>query len=417
MTAAPTSKSLHVAYLARAIPALSETFVYREIRKLRSLGWPVTVASLYPCEPSLGKDFGDLRIDSITVNELGNLPSLVRECVTHPVRTARTLLTALLDAIVPGEPTSIGTRLKLLTQALGGIYLAGRLRRAGVGHLHCHFAHAPTSVGMYAACQLGIPFSFTGHANDLFQRRALLRRKLERAAFVACISRWHRDFYSSIALPRSDRYRIVRCGIDVDAWTPSPPSPTTNRRLRILTVARLVQKKGIDVLIEALPQLRREAEVIVAGDGPERANLTELAAKLGCAERVTFLGAVANEGVRKLMSESDVFVLPCRIDAQGDQDGIPVVLMEAMACGLPVICGDLPTIRELIDDHESGLLVPSGDVAALATAIDTLSDEDRARLAAAARHKVDREFSLVANVGILTQLIGSASSAGPHPKP
>jgi colanic acid/amylovoran biosynthesis glycosyltransferase len=410
VTSEPISNSLHVAYLANAIPSLSETFVYREIRKLRSLGWPVTVVSLYPHDPNLEENFSDLTTGAITVGQLRNLTSLLNECVTHPVQTSRTLLTAARDALAPGEPTGVGTRLKLLRQALGGIYLASRLRPRGVVHVHCHFAHAPTSVGMYAATQLGIPFSFTGHANDLFQRRALLRRKLERAAFVACISRWHQEFYRSIVGTRPERDRVVRCGIDVDAWTPRQLVTTAERPLRILTVARLVEKKGIDVLIEALPRLHRDAEVIVAGDGPERVRLGELATRLGCSQRIEFLGAVSNEGVRKLMTEADVFVLPCRVDARGDQDGIPVVLMEAMACGLPVICGDLPPIRELIEDGESGRLVPSGDVGALATLLDSLTDQARERLAAAARSKVDREFSLAANVALLQQSVLQAAA-------
>lgn len=394
-----------IAYLATAIPSLSETFVYREIRKLRDLGWPVTVASLYPYDAALEKDFSDLTTGSITINQAKNIPLLLLECLLHPWSTLRTLLGAAKDALVPGEPMSTLQRAKLIFQALSGIYLAGRLRKAQVRHLHCHFAHAPTSVGMYAARQLGIPFSFTGHANDLFQRRALLRRKLERAAFVACISRWHRQFYTAIVPEEAERYQVVRCGIDVDAWTPRAVSPAADRPLRLLSVARLVEKKGIDTLVRAVAAAGREVEATIAGDGPERERLHALAQELGCSERVRFLGSVPNERVRQLMGETDAFVLPCRVDSQGDQDGIPVVLMEAMACGLPVICGDLPTIRELIDDDDSGRLVPSGDAGALSACFDGLTDEARARLSQNGRAKVDREFSLAVNIAILEKLI------------
>jgi hypothetical protein len=266
---------------------------------------------------------------------------------------------------------------------------------------------------MYAAIQLGAPFSFTGHANDLFQRRELLKRKLERAAFVACISHWHREMYRKIAPADDTVYGIVRCGVDVQSWNPSPPIAASG--LHLLTVGRLVEKKGIDSLIRVLSG-HPDWRLTIAGDGPEGPRLQQLAHQTNAADRIEFLGTVNNQKVRELLKSCDVFVLPCRRDSAGDQDGIPVALMEAMACGVPVVSGDLPTIRELITNGTSGLLVNNpADLGALTEAIQKLADAPtlRSTMGAAARADVEIEFALDANVTRLERLLERSISHKP----
>jgi colanic acid/amylovoran biosynthesis glycosyltransferase len=390
-----------LAYLATSLPSRSETFVYREIRELRQRQWRVLVTSLYPPDASLGAGFDDLTRGSSIVYGRRLVAAASAEALGHPLRSLATVAQACRDALTPGEALSARQRAKLLVQAAAGLGLARELRRHEVAHIHCHFAHAPTSVGMYASMQLGIPFSFTGHANDLFQRRSLLRRKLERADFVACISRFHRELYDGIVTEARSRYRVIRCGVDMQEWSPVVLAPAEGRPLRVLSVARLVPKKGIDVLLRAIADLTRDVELRVAGDGPERERLVALADELGCTERVTWLGPIDNDAVRAEMRAADVFVLPCKSDGAGDRDGIPVVLMEAMACGLPAVSGDLPAIRELIEDGVSGGLVPGGDDAALGALLATLSDATRRAWGTAGRNKVEREFSLELNVSRL----------------
>jgi glycosyltransferase involved in cell wall biosynthesis len=345
--------------------------------------------------------------------------SAAEEAVTRPLRTIRTIFDALGDAIAPGEPTALPQRLKLIPQALAGIGLARQLRRQGVRHLHVHFAHSPASVAMYAARQLGIGFSFTGHANDLFQRRTLLRRKLERAKFVACISHWHESFYRSIAPSANTSYRVIRCGVDIEGWKPREQTNGDSQLpLRVLTVCRLVEKKGVDLLIRALCAMEQESgrqwRLTVAGDGPEEERLQALARELGCGDRIRWLGLVTNESIPALLDEAEVFVLPCRTDSAGDRDGIPVVLMEAMACGVAVASGDLPAIRELIEDGISGLLIPQpqspAGIAALAAALSRLARDPalRHRLAAAGRRRVEEEFSMSRNIQVLEQSLRAA---------
>jgi glycosyltransferase involved in cell wall biosynthesis len=406
-----------IAYIAGTFPARSETFVYREVRGLRALGWDVRTVSLNePKERGL-PDFADLESGTTYVYGTGRgatIGAAIAEIATRPIRSIGTMLRALGDAIQPRERMSTGARAKLIAQAFASLGVARRLRRAGVRHLHCHFAHSPATVGMYAGRQLGVPFSFTGHANDLFQRRALLARKLQRAAFVACISEWHRELYRSIVPQRLDHYPVIRCGVDVDSWTPKADAGreiATDESVRVLTVCRLVEKKGVDTLIRGLADFGRRTSrpwhLTVAGDGPERASLEALAAELRCTDSITFLGPVDNDRVRGLLSEADLFALPCREDRSGDRDGIPVVLMEAMACGVPVVSGDLPAIRELVRPNDTGALVDGTKPQALATEVDRLvgSPETREILARNARVHVSREFSMASNLERLIQQI------------
>lgn len=418
-----------IAYVAGTFPARSETFVYREVRGLRALGWDVRTVSLNePRERGLN-DFADLETGTIYVYGSGRgatISAAFAEMLTHPIRSTGTMLRAIGDAIQPGERMSAGARAKLVGQAFAALGVAKRLRRANVQHLHCHFAHAATTVGMYAARQLGVPFSFTGHANDLFQRRALLAKKLERAAFVSCISEWHRELYRGIVPQRLDRYHVVRCGVDVASWTPKLDAGreiSGEDAVRVLTVCRLVEKKGVDMLIRGLADFGRRTahpwHLTVAGDGPERASLEALAAELNCAGSVSFLGAVDNERVRGLLSKADLFALPCREDHSGDRDGIPVVLMEAMACGVPVVSGDLPAIRELVRSGETGVLVDGTQPEQLAAEVDRMvgSPETREILARNAREHVSREFSLASNLQRLTHHILTSQKASPASAP
>jgi glycosyltransferase involved in cell wall biosynthesis/GT2 family glycosyltransferase len=404
--APPRRRRAHtMALVAGAFPILSETFVARDVKALRARGWKVLPVGLHRSDDVVPDDFGTpMRAEFVVYDRrLRLLLAFFRETATSPLRAARTLGRALMDAVFPGETTSASARIKFVFQAVAGIGLAGWLRRRCIEHVHCHFAHAPTTVGMYAAHQLGVPFSFTGHANDLFQRRALLRRKLERARFVACISEWHRELYREVWPGDAGRYPVIRCGVETDSWNLPEEARGGDGPFVLLTVGRLIPKKGIDILIRAAGSRRsrpgRPWQVWVAGDGPERARWMELANECGCDGSVRWLGMVSNRRVRQLMTEADAFILPCRTDEKGDRDGIPVVLMEAMACGLPVVAGDLPSIRELVEDGVTGRLVPPERPDLLAEAIDDLErdPETRRRRAMAGRARVESEFSLDVN--------------------
>lgn len=405
------SGTFPIAYVAGSFPLRSETFVWREVRELRRRGWTVHTFGLRPPEEQTPDELADLRRETRylygDVSSLDFLWGGRRRLLDLRLRT-RGLWQR--DAICPGEPTPIRERLKLPVQMQAGIALAEMLHDLRVRHVHAHFAHAPTTVAMYAGRYLDIPFSVTGHANDLFQRRQLLKRKLQRASFVASISEWHRDWYHSIH-PEGN-YPVIRCGVPVEAYGP-PPEPLPGR-LRVLSVARLVEKKGLDLLIRAVNGLP-EVELSIAGDGPQLRHLQVLAAPAG--GTIRFLGPVDPSAVADQLRQHDAFALPCRPTSSGDRDGIPIALMEAMAGGLPVISGDLPAIRELIEPQRSGILVaseqgPMRSIEQIREALASLSDDLlwRRQLGGAGQQRVREEFGLELNIDRLERALRESAA-------
>lgn len=386
-------------YLSSFLPKRSETFVYKEALGLRARGVVVGIASLYPPEKGLGeKQLDELAEEAVMVYGEG-LSRLLSDALSfslhHPKRAFAVASLALGDSLSAGD-VNWRARPKILFQCLAAMALAKRVEQEGYSHLHIHLAHAPATVGMYASFCLDISFSFTGHAADLFRERCLLEQKLRRAKFVACISHWHKDWYSSLRPRPDDCYPIVRCGVDI------PEEAATVRRappFRILGLGRLIPKKGFDTLVAACSRLAQKGislECTIAGDGPELEKLQRQAEGLP----VFFTGAVANRDVSALMAQNDVFALPCRVSEDGDRDGIPVALMEAMAAGVCVVAGDLPTIRELIDSGKNGVLIPPNDIDALADCLENLVKDPKFRgaLCAEGRQKIEEEFSSSKNL-------------------
>lgn len=408
-----------ILYVGSRLPALSETFVTREVLGLRARGVPVAVASVHPPQRGLGDGALDgLAEEAVPVYGAGVgrlLADAGAELVSRPWRTLGTVALGVRDAVL-GRDVAAAGRPKVLWQCLAGIALARRARARGIGHIHAHMAHVPTSIAMYAAGQLGVGFSFTGHAADLFRDRSLLSVKLRRARFAACISRWHRGFYRSVVDVSEDRLPLVRCGVE-PAGAPSEGADPRS----VLAVGRLVPKKGFDVLLRAVALVREAGEPVrctIVGDGPERERLHALARELGLGRAVAFTGALGNAVVRAMIPGHGLFVLPCRVDERGDRDGIPVVLMEAMAAGVCVVTGDLPSIRELVEHERTGLLTPPGEAKPLAGAILRLLENpgERAALAAAGQERVREEFSLDRNLDRLRGAFECAMlTEGPAP--
>jgi glycosyltransferase involved in cell wall biosynthesis len=400
----PPSKDVAILYVGARLPELSETFVYRELLNLRQRGRRVAIASARPPRTfPHDAQLASLREEALVVYGPATLLALPVALATHP----RLLAHAIRDAM-RADHQRLSGRLKHVLQAIMGISAAWRLRRNGIGHVHAHMANAPTMVALYIARALGARFSFTGHAADLFVQRSALAFKLRQAAFVSCISRWHRDFYQEVADLPDDRLPVVRCSVAM------PSHIAGSDKKEIVTVARLVAKKGIDLLLRGFAASKAvDWHLRILGDGPERRVLEALSNELGLVGRVTFEGAQPHSACLQAISEAGLFVLPCRTAKTGDKDGIPVVLMEAMAAGRCVIAGRLPAIEELIDDNVSGVLVPGNDASALAVAIDALTNDiaRRESLGSAARTKVAAEFSDDINIERLERAIHASAGS------
>ena len=402
---------MKIAYLAPEIPALSATFVYNEILELGKLGVEVIPFSVHrPANFASESSLTELKKAVFHLYEtskgqvaLDNYAMLFR----HPLGYLRAATRLIGDIFRQGVITrsAFGLGYRFFYAAT----LAKQLKRHNIQHLHVHFAHIPTDIAMYAAPMVGIGFSVQAHANDLFERGWLLKQKVQRSAFFATISEFNQRFLEKLNAD-SQKIKIVRCGVD-QGWQPPVKSSHKNEMYTIGTVGRLVEKKGIDTLIEAISILVKDGQSVclkIAGNGPLESALKQQTDMLGIyGEMVQFIGALPHDQVADFISGLDVFVLPCKKDSNGDMDGIPVVLMEAMLCEVPVISTELSGIPELVINNISGLTVPPENTSELAKAINLLMDspETKTRLVAGGKQRVEHEFLLNKNVLNLLDLI------------
>jgi glycosyltransferase involved in cell wall biosynthesis len=231
---------------------------------------------------------------------------------------------------------------------------------------------------MYGAWLLDRPFSFTGHAADLFRNRQALATKIARAEFIVCISEFHRAFYLENGA-RPEQLFVAYCGIDTGHFTPRRRPRDRSRPYHILSSGRLVEKKGFADLIRACAILRDRGldfRCTIAGSGPDEAALRAQIDAAGLGNVVTLTGeALKQEDIPDFMAGGDVYALPCIWASDNDVDGLPQMLMEAMACGLPAVSTRLVGIPDLIRDGETGLLVEPNDPEALADALMRLEAE------------------------------------------
>ena len=282
-------------------------------------------------------------------------------------------------------------------------WLADRLAREKIGRVHAHFATDAAWVGALLAELLGVPFTVTTHASDIFvpRDRRRLRRLLTRASRVLTISDFYRAHLErSVGADIRRRVRVLHLGVDVEAlprWSPAPDPFGI-----VCTASGLGEKKGVPVLIEACRLLKARGlhfRCEVCGSDPNGQRLAEarrLVRERGLEGEVSLLGAVPWRTAQALVSRSRVFVHPSVGTPEGDMDGIPVSLMEAMGIGVPVVSSRLSGIPELIDDGRTGLLVPPGDARALADAVERLARQPAlaAAIARQARQRVQEEFRL-----------------------
>jgi len=393
---------MKLAYLLRYFPTFSETFVYDEINALEPLVGPPLVWALDP-GPEAALDAG-LRgmVDRCQVVPRSHHPSVSAHAALR-ARAARRQQRG-----VERRWSSWGGRLKDLHRAM---WLGSQLRRAEVTQLHVHFAAEMAEVAWVVRKVQGIPYSLTVHARDLFCPRPSLAHVLAGARVVVAISEYNRRHLLGLGVRDLERRLVVvRMGV-ADAAPVAQRDPGEGA-LQLLAVGRLVEKKGLDVLVEALGRLRREGgaalQLDVIGDGPQGPALRRRAEELGLGSAVRWLGAVPRERVlQRYTAGVDLLVAPSRVAADGDMDGIPVALMEAMVRQVPVISTALSGIPELVQHGRSGLLVPPGDPAALAEAIRSMaaSPAARARLAQEGRRQVLREHRLEAQARLLVEAL------------
>jgi glycosyltransferase involved in cell wall biosynthesis len=291
--------------------------------------------------------------------------------------------------------------------------LADHVREDGFGHIHAHFASLPSTVAMLASEETGVPFSFSAHARDLFASPELLREKMDQCACVFTCHARGQD-YLQRNFGGGDRVRLMRHGLPLERF-PFLERTRDQRGapLRILAAGRFVQKKGFDDALAALahPALaQRDCVLHILGDGTGEYNLRERAASLGIEARVCFDYPRFGRELRQRFDAAGLFIAPYKQAPDGDVDGVPNVIIEAFAVGLPVIGTDAGSLPEVLT-AETGTVVPQNDPAALAEAIAAFLDDPGPALAKthAARALVEREYDIRTNIGPFVALLGEAA--------
>lgn len=403
----PTTSQAHVprvpriGYVVKRYPRYSETFIVNEILAHEQAGIDVFIFSLRPSN------------DTHFQNRISRVRAPVHYLPSQSVRAAEfwnTMQAArrgfpdfwqALDRVSPVDGNH-------LYQAM---HLALESRRLGIDHLHAHFANQSAAVARIASRCSGISYSITAHAKDIFHEAVNphdLETKLGDAASVIAISDFNRNFLRREFGRVADHVERVYNGLDLAGF---PYRSPYDRGPRIIAVGRLVEKKGFAVLISACRNLINEfpdLECEIVGEGEEHDHLREAIDCLGLQRHVKLVGALPLSEVARRVQRAAVLAAPCVIGKDGNRDGLPTVLLEAMALGTPCVSTRVTGIPEIVRNDDTGLLVPTEDVTALATALRAvLGDrEKRVRLAANARALVERKFDINTNARRLRQLFG-----------
>ena len=402
--------TLRLAYLTSQYPATSHTFIRREVTALREIGVDLQTFSVRAPSPAELKSEIDQNEAARTYTLLRQSPMAfarvhLGEFLRRPQRYLRTLGLALRH-----RATGVKPALLSLAHFAEAILLAAELRRRGVEHLHNHFANSGATVGLLASRQAGIRWSFTIHGISEFDYPAglLLGDKIAAASFVACVSYFGRaQAYRLVDATEWEKLTVVRCGLELDRLPQAQISKAD--RLRLILVGRLSAEKGIAGLLEALALIApaKRPQLAIVGDGPLRAELDALVARLGLDADVAFLGRLPESETLAAVARSDALVLPSFME------GLPIVLMEAMALGKPVIATRVAGIPELVTDGESGLLFTPSNWPELAEKIALLASDEglRQRLGAAGKAKVAFKFDIRRSAAILLDLFDRAAQS------
>ena len=399
-----------LAMILKGYPRISETFISNEIALLEQEGIHIRILSMrHPREDFTHESVKRIRarVDYVPETIAGHVVKLASANLACLVRSPKRYLKGLAEMVRRLVVTRKAATVKHLLQAG---YLAARvLPGSGITHLHAHFAHSPTSVAVFLSILTGLPYSFTAHAKDIYtQNPDRLSGKIAKARFVATCTGYNKEYLDRLNPNGTSIHRVYH-GIDLALFSPGPLRIEASPPYEILTVARLTAKKGLPTVLRALAGLARQGVAFrhaLIGSGEERENLERLARELGIYERIEWLGTKPHDAVVERLKRADLFLLGCEVSPNGDRDGIPNVLVEAMAMGVPVAATAVSAIPELIASGEHGLLCAPGDHDELARSAGRLlaDSELRSRVIPQARQRVLEQFDNRRLVGELAAL-------------
>lgn len=399
-------------YVLGEFPSVSETFILREMVALEQMGFRIIpLAMQRGDEEKMHEEARGLAARTLHRPRPGSRKSVLGLLKTALQRPFGLLAATLLVL----RHTLLAPRLarELVSGLLTAAYFAARLRGRDARQIHAHFASYPATVGLLLAEITGGGFSLACHARDLFTDESiLLSRKLQEADFIVVCTRYGVERLQRLhSLTSSDKLHLIRHGVEASRLLAQPrvahPLPL------VLSVGRLVEKKGFRFLLQAAAIVAGKGlhfELVIVGDGPERDELQRLAAGLGLREKVIFTGVLSQEELAEVYRRAEAFCLASVVASDGDRDGLPNVIIEAMAYGVPVVASNLGAIPEAVRHEETGLLAPPGSAGELAEQLErVLRDESlRQRLVQNGRRLVEEEFDLQRNTVQLGTLFAGA---------
>jgi colanic acid/amylovoran biosynthesis glycosyltransferase len=392
-----------VGYVVKRYPRYSETFIVNEILAHEAAGMEVEIFSLLPPEDGHFQDaISRVRAPVTYLQAKGLKASDFWSTLAETGERLPNLWRSLEEAS--------GEDVRYVYQAA---LLAGHARRRGITHLHAHFATASTTVARLSARFAGIAYTMTAHAKDIFHESVNpedLRRKLRDAAATVTVSDYNLEYLRASYGPIAKDVRRIYNGLELEKFSYEEPR---RRAPEILAVGRLVEKKGFDDLIEACALLRNRSVQFrcrIIGFGEQERELRAKVERLKLEDRVELPGPLPQSALIEALGSAAVFAAPCVIGGDGNRDGLPTVILEAMALGTPCVSTDVTGIPEVLHDGKTGLMVPQRDTNALAGAIERLLADPalRVELAGRARQLVEAEFDVQRNAALLRKTFEAA---------
>jgi colanic acid/amylovoran biosynthesis glycosyltransferase len=415
----PRNPPRRVGYLVSRFPVTTQTFILRELNGLAQRGAiEIELFTLF------GEDAAGVHSSAAPWLQRVVRPRRSRLgadaaywSLRKPLAIVRILCAVITDHVL--RPAVLARALVTTVYALQHARTVKRLR---LDQLHVHFATYPALAAWVIKELTGTPYSVTAHAHDLYIYQDGLARRLREASAVVSISHYNRGFVHAIAGP-SVQTPLVRTGLDLGEYSFRAPADTRAGEINVVMVSRFVPSKGHMILLEALadaPAPLSQAKVTFVGDGPLLTEVARRARQLNLDSRLFFMGAQPAEIVRAVLTDSDVLVQPSIIARNGDTEGLPTTLVEAMASGVPVVGTDVTGVPELVHHRVTGLIAKAGDPQSLQDALLVVANDPVLcrKMATAARNRIESEYDSDRSLRALTDVllsIGTSASSGPSP--
>lgn len=395
-----TMKKFSLVYIIGTYPGLTTTFIDREIEAIRAQGVTVRVISIRKPHTLLSQ--AQKQLQEITTYLLPvQWGRFIRTHLRFAFRKPKNYFGTLLKLLTNPHP-DLASRFKTLLHFMEGVSAAGLISERPCDHVHAHFADRAATLAFVVGELMDVPYSLTAHANDIYIKPILLPLKLMQAKFVATCTAYNRQHLADL-VPLNGKLHCLYHGLDLEAYHPT--SDSTEPAL-ITSVGQLKEKKGFHDLVRACQVLKQKGysfQCQIIGEGPLRPALEQQIRDLQLESCVVLCGALPHELIVQEYQRSILFVLPCITASDGDRDGIPNVILEALAMQLPVVSTRHSGIPEVVSDGVNGLLVPPADVPLLVSAMERLLNDSalRAQMGARGRQTVMEKFDITRNANRL----------------